>query len=173
MKVDALNQLNYLKIAFTARHLLKKGDTPLRKGTFPLKKHNLRRNVPVEISSTKGLICRMSIQSDGCKELNEIVLVVGKVSLDLIQRFLSGRISREEMMEGLAGLRINEVLTKYWGELTSDAKYVPHWNVLQTLQGVVDEMAYQLAEYGDSTLFDDLKDIATCLKRITDQNNER
>lgn len=114
----------------------------------------------------------MSGKKNGCKEINEAVLAVGRGSLELIQRFLSGRISREEMLEGLAVLQANEVLNKYWNELTSDAQYVPHWKVLQTLQGIVDEMAYQLAEYGDATLYEDIKEVALNLTRIAERNNE-
>lgn len=114
----------------------------------------------------------MSAQTDGCREINEAVLKVGKESLDLIQRFLSGRVSRDDMVEGLAKLHVNDVLMKYWGELTSDAKYVPHWKVLQTLSGIVDEMAFQVAEYGDSTIFDDIKEIAVNLKTISELNKE-
>lgn len=113
----------------------------------------------------------MSAQTNGCREINEAVLKVGKESLDLIQRFLSGRVSREDLVEGLSGLHVDDVLMQYWGELTSDAKYVPHWKVLQTLSGLVDEMAFQVAEYGDSTIFDDIKEIAINLKTITEQNN--
>jgi hypothetical protein len=117
-------------------------------------------------------ICRMIGQNKCCREINETVLEIGRESLVVIQQFLSGRLSREVMVEALAGLRAKDILSKYWGELTSDAKYVPHWMVLQTLQGVADEMAYQLAEYGDSTLFDDMKEIATSLKSIKDQNDD-
>jgi len=113
----------------------------------------------------------MSVQANGRREINDAVLKVGKESLDVIQRFLSGRVSREEMLAGLSGLRVNEVLTQYWGQLTSDANYVPHWQVLQTLQGLVEEMAYQLGEYGESTLYDDIKEIAINLKRISEQDN--
>lgn len=117
------------------------------------------------------LICRMSIQANDFREINKAILEVGKGSLVVIQQFLSGRISRESMVEDLAGLQANDILTRYWDNLTSDARFVPHWHVLQTLQGVVEEMTYQSAEYGDSTLFDDLKELAINLKRISDQNN--
>lgn len=118
-----------------------------------------------------GVDFKMIVQDNGHRAINESVLKVGRESLDVIQRFLSGRVSREEMLAGLSGLRVNEVLTQYWGELTSDASYVPHWQVLQTLQGLVDEIAYQLGEYGESTLYDDIKEIAINLKRISEQNN--
>lgn len=113
----------------------------------------------------------MSAPAEAFQEINEAVLGVGKVALGLIQRFLSGRVSRENLLEGLSGLRAGEVLSKYWGELTSDARYVPHWKVLQTLNGLVDELEYQLGEYGESTLHDDIKEIAINLKRISEQTS--
>ena len=106
-------------------------------------------------------------------QIDQAVLEVGKKSLELIQPFLSGRLSREKLLDGLTCLRANEMLTKYWDELTSDARFVPHWQVLQTLQGLVDEMSYQLEEYGESTLHEDIKEIAKDLKRIAEQNNDR
>lgn len=118
-----------------------------------------------------GVDFKMSVQANGRREINDAVLKVGKESLDLIQRFLSGRVSREEMLAGLSRLRVSEILTKYWGELISDASCVPHWQVLQTLQGLLEEMAYQLGEYGESTIYDDVKEIAKNLKRISEQNN--
>ena len=114
----------------------------------------------------------MSEQTYDSHEINEAVLKAGKGSLDVIQRFLSGRETREVMIETLTGLEVNDVLNKYWNDLTTDANYVPHWRVLQTLQGMVDEMTYQLAEYGESSLFDDVKELAACIKIITNQNND-
>lgn len=113
----------------------------------------------------------MHVQTNGWEEIDKAVFEVGKKALDLIQPFLSGRLSRAKMLEGLTELRANEMLTKYWDQLTSDARFVPHWQVLQTLQGLVDEMAYQLEEYGESTLHEDIKGIATSLKCIAEQNN--
>lgn len=111
----------------------------------------------------------MTAPAESCREINEAVLKVGKESLEMIQRFLSRRLSREDLLEGLTGLRAGELLSKYWGEFTSDAKYVPHWQVLQTLNGLVDELSYQLGEYGESTLHDDIREIALNLKRISQQ----
>ena len=118
------------------------------------------------------LYCRMSGQTYSSQEINEAVLKAGKGSLEVIQRFLSGRESREVMIETLNALNVNDVLNRYWNVLTSDAKYVPHWRVLQTLQGMVDEMTFQIAEYGESSLFDDVKEIAACIKLITNLNND-
>lgn len=115
--------------------------------------------------------CIMSEQMMNSREIDEAVFEVGKESLEVIQRFVSGRVSREDLEDKLASLQVNQLLTKYWGELTSNAQYLPHWRVLQTLQGVVDEISYQLAEYGESTLFDDLKDIAASLKQISEKLN--
>jgi hypothetical protein len=113
----------------------------------------------------------MSVHDNGRREINEAVLEVGKESLDLIQRFLSGRVTREELLSGLSGTGVKEVLTRYWGDLASNSSYVPHWQVLQTLQGLIDEITYQLGEYGESTIYEDFKDIAINLKRIAEQNN--
>jgi len=113
----------------------------------------------------------MCAPAEAFKEINEAVLGVGKASLGLLQRFLSGRVSRDDLLAGLSGLRAGEVLSKYWEELTSDARYVPHWKVLQTLNGLVDELEYQLGEYGESTLHDDIKEIAINLKRISEQTS--
>lgn len=112
----------------------------------------------------------MSLPTEN-REINEDVLRVGKESLGLIQRFLSGRVSREDLLAGLSDLRAGEVLSRHWGELTSDAKYVPHWQVLQTLMGLVEELEYQLGEYGESTLHEDIKEIAMNLKRISEQTS--
>jgi len=113
----------------------------------------------------------MNMQADVRREINEVVLEVGKESLDLIQRFLSGRVTREELLAGLSGTGVKDVMTRYWGDLTSNSSYVPHWQVLQSLQGLIDEMSYQLGEYGESTLYEDFKEIAVNLKRISDQSN--
>ena len=118
------------------------------------------------------LYCIMSGQTYDRQEINEAVLKVGKGSLEVIQRFLSGRETREVMIETLTALEVNDILNKYWNVLTSDAKLVPHWRVLQTLQGMVDEMTYQIAEYGESSLFDDVKEVAACIKLITNQNDD-
>ena len=114
----------------------------------------------------------MSGQTDVFSEIDEAVLEVGKGSLDVIQRFLSGRVTREALLETLVGLQVNDIMGKYWTQLTTDAKCVPHWRILQTLTGVVDEIAYQMAEYGESTMFDDMKEIALNLKLITNQYNK-
>lgn len=113
----------------------------------------------------------MSEQIINNREIDEAVLEVGKESLEVIQRFVTGRVSREDLEDKLASLPVNQLLSRYWGELTSNAQYIPHWRILQTLQGVVDEISYQLAEYGESTLFDDLKEIATSLKQISERLN--
>lgn len=113
----------------------------------------------------------MSEQIINNREIDEAVLEVGKESLEVIQRFVTGRVSREDLEDKLASLPVNQLLNRYWGELTSNAQYIPHWRILQTLQGVVDEISYQLAEYGESTLFDDLKEIATSLKQISERLN--
>lgn len=112
----------------------------------------------------------MNTHTDVRREINEAVLEVGKESLDLIQRFLSGRVTREELLAGLSGTGVKEVLARYWGDLTSNSSYVPHWQVLQTLQGLIEEMTYQLGEYGESTIYEDVKEIAVNLKRISEQD---
>lgn len=102
------------------------------------------------------------------RSVDQAVMEVGKESLGMIQRFLSGRLPQEELLTGLSGLHVGEILSRHWGELTTDARYVPHWQVLQTLQGLIDELKYQLEEYGESTLHEDIKEIALNLKRIAD-----
>lgn len=102
-------------------------------------------------------------------DIHEEVMEVGKKALVLIQRFLSGRVHKEEFLAGMNELPAREILARHWEKLTSDPKYVPHWQVLQTLQGLVDELEYQLGEYGESTLHEDMNEIAVNLKRISDQ----
>lgn len=102
-------------------------------------------------------------------DINEKIMAVGKKALELIQRFLSGRVSREDFLAGMNALPAREILVRHWEELTSDARYVPHWQVLQTLLGLVEELEYQLGEYGESTLHEDMNEIAVNMKRIAGQ----
>jgi len=103
------------------------------------------------------------------KDLNEAVMEMGKGSLTVIQRFLSGRVSRDDLLTALSNFPVREVMSEHWGELISDSKYVPHWKILQTLQGLLDELGYQLGEYGEATLHDDLREIALNMKIISEQ----
>ncbi|BAF60813.1 MAG: hypothetical protein HPY89_04555 [Pelotomaculum sp.] len=106
------------------------------------------------------------------KGINEAVMEAGKKSLGLIQQFLSGRVSRQALLAGLSDLHVGDILSRHWNELVSDARYVPHWQVLQTLQGLTDEMEYQLKQYGESTLHEDIRIIAMNLQRIAEQNGQ-
>lgn len=101
--------------------------------------------------------------------INQAVMEAGKAALPLVQRFLSGRATRQDLSAGLAGIGIDKIITEHWLELTSNPRYVPHWEILQTLKGLIEELEYQFHEYGESTMYDDLKDIAINMKRISEQ----
>lgn len=101
-------------------------------------------------------------------EIDKAVMKAGNESLELIQLYLSKRISKEELLSGLSRFNVEEIITENWEELTTDARYVPHWEVLQALQGIIEELEFQVGEYGESTLYDDFKDIAFNLKRISE-----
>lgn len=113
----------------------------------------------------------MPAHLEGNNDVNAAVMGAGKESLRLIQQYLSGRASRNDLSRGLSEInnRVGGVLSTHWEELTSEPRFVPHWQVLQTLKGIVDELEFQLGEYGESTLYDDVKEIALNLKRIADQ----
>ncbi len=115
----------------------------------------------------------MSVTAENSKDINSKVLSIGNESIALIQKFLTKRSTREELISGLTELKPGEILSGYWDDLTADAKYVPHWKVLQTLKGLVEELDYQLGEYGESTLYDDIKEIALNLKKISLEPNEK
>lgn len=102
--------------------------------------------------------------------IDQAVMEAGKVALPLVQRFLSGRVTRQELWAGLAGIGVDRIICENWTELTSDPRYVPHWQVLQTLKGLIEELDYQFFEYGESTMYEDMKDIALNLKRIAELN---
>lgn len=102
------------------------------------------------------------------KEISKLIIKIGNESLELIQNFLTKRVSKENLVAGLSRLRVEEIISDNWEKLTSDAGYVPHWQVLQTLQGIMEEFEYQVGEYGESTLYDDFKDIAVNLKCIAE-----
>ncbi|MCL6635136.1 MAG: hypothetical protein K6T29_05130 [Peptococcaceae bacterium] len=110
----------------------------------------------------------MTLPAEKYQGLNAAVMEAGKEALSLIQRFLSGRVSRRDLLAGLGEITggLDGVMTQNWDQLTSDAAFVPHWQVLQALKGIVEELEYQLGEYGESTLYDDMKDLALNLKRI-------
>lgn len=100
--------------------------------------------------------------------IDQAVLEAGKAALPLVQRFLSGRVTRQDLSAGLAGIGVDKIISENWLELTSDPRYVPHWQILQTLKGLIEELDYQFCEYGESTMYEDMKDIALNLKRIAD-----
>ncbi|OPZ73035.1 MAG: hypothetical protein BWY80_01011 [Firmicutes bacterium ADurb.Bin456] len=106
------------------------------------------------------------------KDLNEAVMEVGKGSLTVIQQFLSGRVSKDDLSMALAALPVREVMSEHWEELTSNSQCVPHWKILQTLQGLIDELGFQLGEYGEATLHEDVKEIAINMKLITEQEQK-
>ncbi len=99
-------------------------------------------------------------------EVDAAVLYAGKEALEAIQRFLTARITREELQEILSGLGIDNLLTEYWPAFTSDEQYAVHLNVLQMLDSLRREIDYQIDEYGVSAVYEDLKEIAGCLNRI-------
>jgi len=96
-------------------------------------------------------------------------LEIGKGSLAPIQQFLSGRVSRDDLLMALSTFPVREIMSEHWGELISDSKYIPHWKILQTLQGLIDELGFQLGEYGEATLHEDVKEIALNMKIITER----
>jgi len=102
------------------------------------------------------------------KELSKSVIKIGNESLEMLQQFLSKHVSKESLVDGLPRLQVEEIMSENWDKLTSDARYVPRWQVLQTLQGLIAELEYQVGEYGESTPYDDFKDIAINLKRIAE-----
>lgn len=115
----------------------------------------------------------MAAEAEGNNDLNAAVMEAGIESLKLIQKYLSGRASRNDLLRGLGEINdnVSGVLAAHWEELTSGVKFVPHWQVLQTLKGIAEELEFQLGEYGESTLYDDVKEIAQSLKRIADQKS--
>lgn len=102
----------------------------------------------------------------GRREVDAAVIKAGKEALEAIQRFLTARITREELQEILSGLGIDNLLAEYWPAFTSDEQYAVHLNVLQMLDSLQREIDYQIDEYGVSTVYEDLKEIAGCLNRI-------
>lgn len=111
----------------------------------------------------------MNLNTAEQKRIDQDVLEVGKSALHLLQRFLSGRVTRAELVDGLAELKIKDFINGYWGIITSDTRFVPHWHVLQILSGLAEDIDYQLSEHGPSTLHEDVKDIAVNLKRISER----
>ncbi len=101
--------------------------------------------------------------------INEVVIKAGKEALALLHQFVAGRLTREELSSCLAGLDTDGIVSAYWPELTEEARFVPHWQVLQTLRGLMEELDYQLREYGESTIYEDIKEIALSLKLIEKQ----
>lgn len=110
----------------------------------------------------------MNLATEEQKKIDRLVLELGKTALNLVQRFLSGRVTRVELEEGLEALNIRDTLNEYWVSITSDPRFVPHLHVLQILSGLAEDIDYQLAEHGPSTLHEDVKDIAINLKRIAE-----
>ena len=100
------------------------------------------------------------------REIDAAVLHAGKEALEAIQRFLTARITRDELQRTLTGLGIGNLLAEYWPALTCDEQYAVHLNVLQMLDSLSLEIDYQIDEYGVSAVYEDLKEIAGCLNRI-------
>jgi len=102
------------------------------------------------------------------QDLDSLLISEGNKALQLMQKFLSGRATRQEFLAGLAKIdsNIESIVPDWWESLVSDPALVPHWQVLQTLKGMLEELEYQFGEYGESTLFEDMKEIALSLKRI-------
>jgi hypothetical protein len=96
------------------------------------------------------------------------VWMIGRKALPLLQHYASGRIAREELLTQLRELKIDECIIRHWEQLTTDPCLVPHWQVLQTIWGLIEEGEFQLREYGHASLWDDIKEIAFNLKRVTD-----
>ncbi|WP_072867947.1 hypothetical protein [Desulfofundulus thermosubterraneus] len=115
----------------------------------------------------------MAIQAEEKKKIDSAIMEMGNSALQLMQRFLTGRVTRDELIRGITDLQVNNFMARYWSFLTSDAAFVPHWQVLHILLGLSQDIDYQIREHGQATLHEDLKDLALNLMRISQQSNQR
>jgi len=110
----------------------------------------------------------VTLAAEKRRDLDSLLLTGGNGVLQVMQKFLAGRVAREEFLDTLAKINsaVESVVPAWWEDLVRDPGLVPHWQVLQTLRGLQFELSYQFAEYGESTLNDDMREIALNLKRI-------
>jgi hypothetical protein len=57
-------------------------------------------------------------------------------------------------------------MTRFWDVLTSDPESAPCFEVLQLLSSLESEMDYQIQRYGESSLWDDLTELESAVRRI-------
>lgn len=99
-------------------------------------------------------------------ELDRLVITVGEQALALFRQFTREQISAMELQARLRELEAGTIMARYWDVLTSDPESVPSFEVLQLLSSLEGEMEYQVQRYGESSLWDDLKELQLAMRRI-------
>lgn len=111
----------------------------------------------------------MAFHGQEQKVIDSAVMDMGNSALQLIRRFLSGRITRDELVRGISSFQVNDFMVRHWALITSDPVFVPHWHVLQILAGLSEDIDYQIREHGPATLHEDIKEMALNMKYISAQ----
>jgi replicative superfamily II helicase len=100
------------------------------------------------------------------EELNHLTTELGERALALFRQFTSEKASAIELQARLRELDTGPIMTRFWDVLTSDMESAPCFEVLQLLSSLESEMDYQIQRYGESSLWDDLTELESAVRRI-------
>lgn len=99
-------------------------------------------------------------------ELRRLATETGNRALALFREFKRERLSPAELQAGLRQLDTAGIMTQYWEILSNDPQCAPCFEILQLLSSLEQEMPYQLDRYGETSLWDDLTELQSAVKRV-------
>lgn len=100
------------------------------------------------------------------EELDRLALQIGDQALGLFRQFTREEISATELGIRLQELEAGAVMARYWDVLTREPASAPCFVVLQLVNSLAQDMPYQVQRYGESSLWDDLKELQLATRRI-------
>ena len=104
--------------------------------------------------------------NSGEGELNHLTMAAGEQALALFRQFTREEISAKELQTELVGLGTEGIIARHWESLTADPERTPCFEVLQLLNSLAGELEYQVERYGESSLWDDLNELQTAVRRL-------
>ena len=99
-------------------------------------------------------------------ELTALTTDVGEQALALLRAFIREQLPQAELQQSLRELNAGQVMARHWGVLTTDPARADGLGVLQLVNSLEDNIEGQVQCYGESSLWDDLKELQTGLRRI-------
>lgn len=100
------------------------------------------------------------------EELTAKTSTMGEEALTLFQRFLVRQITLEKLEAELRAMDAAALLDEHWNSLTHDDRAAAVLEILQLLAYLPEQLAYQVARYGASSVGDDRDQLSFALSRL-------